>query len=94
MIFTSSFFPPFKWEGLAVHMSVVMEFSSAFLHLLCVLVGVLALCAEAQPASIPMLQSVLFDSFVSNYSRGYRDDPETMHRKFQVFQVPTASHWV
>ena len=33
------------------------------------------------------LEEMLFESFMSNYSRSYREDPVTRADKFRVFQV-------
>lgn len=34
---------------------------------------------------------LLFESFVANYSRGYRNEPDTWISRFRIFQVDYSS---
>ena len=38
------------------------------------------------------IEEILFDSFVSNYSKSYKNDPDTMSMRFKVFQVQLMIH--
>lgn len=52
----------------------------------------LFLSVGVQAASVEEeLERRLFESFVSNYSKSYRHQPETWNQKFRVFQVSPHS---
>lgn len=47
-------------------------------------VAVALVSVRVQAASV---EQRLFESFVSNYSKSYWNDPDTKNAKFEVFQV-------
>jgi len=43
-----------------------------------------------QHARTASTEELLFESFLSNFSKSYRKDPEAVQMRFKVFQVLTA----
>ena len=70
-----------SWKGVGLTRSA--DCALRMLKMLSLLLAVL-LVSQCSGAAV---EEVLFESFLANYSRSYRNDPEELSARFRVFQV-------
>ena len=74
-----------KWVGLAEEVGGANVVEKMFL------VALLFLLSASGESSV--VEERLFESFLFNYSRAYKDDPHAKSLKFKVFQVSRLVSW-